>query len=89
MAGVFIEPELKYRVGSVPGNVRHEGKLVGRVGLDGVCATGSMQAFDWWAAHHSIIPDGMYCHICTFIVGGEQKPSLSVCGQKEVPTKSV
>src|SRR4030095_4434455 len=43
MAGVFVEPELENRVGSVPRDVGHEGKLVGGVGLHGVGASGRFQ----------------------------------------------
>jgi hypothetical protein len=40
MAGVVVEPELENRVGAVPRDVGHEGKLVGGIGLHRVGARG-------------------------------------------------
>ena len=82
MAGVFIEPELINGVGSVAGNVGHEGKFVGRVSLHGVGARGRFQPFNGWASYRSVISDGVYRRVGTLIVGGQQKPTVAVRGQK-------
>ena len=57
MAGVFVKPELENRVGAVPSDVRHEGKLVGWVGLHRVGTSGCFQPFDGWASYRSVSPE--------------------------------
>jgi hypothetical protein len=82
MAGVFVKPELENRVGSVPRDVGHEGKLVGWVGLHRVGASGGFQPFDGWASNRSVIPERMDRCMGPLIIGGQHKPARAVCGQK-------
>ena len=70
MAGGFVEPELENRVGAVPCDVGHEGKLVGGVGLHGVGARGRFQPFDGWAADRSVSPERMDRGTGPLIIGG-------------------
>ncbi len=69
-SGVIIEPELINGVGSVAGNVGHEGKFVGRVSLHGVSARGRFQPLNGWPSYRSVIPDRVYRRVGTLIVGG-------------------
>src|SRR2546430_10161780 len=82
MAGVFVEPELENRVGSVPRDVGHEGKLVGGVSLHGVGASGRFQPFDGWASDRSVSSERMDRGMGTLIISGQQEPALAVGGQK-------
>src|SRR5712692_7731359 len=82
MAGGFVEPELENRVGAVPRDVGHEGKLVGGVGLHSVGASGCFQPFGGWASYRSVLPERMDRCTGTLIIGGQHKPALAVCGQK-------
>src|SRR5713101_497609 len=82
MTGVFVEPELENRVGSVPRDVGHEGKLIGGVGLHSVGASGRFQPFGGWASYRSVSPERMDRGTGTLIIGGQHKPALAVSGQK-------
>src|SRR5215813_2057809 len=82
MTGIFVEPELENRVGSIPRDVGHEGKLVRGVSLHGVSASGRFQPFDGWASDCSVSPERMDRCPGTLIIGRKQKPTLAVGGQK-------
>ena len=64
--------------------MRHEGKLVGWVGLNSVGASVRCQPFDGRVSHRPVIPDGMYHYKAGLIIGGQQILALAVGGQKSV-----
>src|SRR5262249_920450 len=81
MAGAFVEPELENRVGTVPRNVRHEGKLIGGIGLDGGGACGLFRPFDGSAPDRAVSPERMDRGTGALIIGGQQNPALAICRQ--------
>ena len=82
MAGGFIEPELKYHIRPIgissglhdvivqPGDVGHEGELVGWVDLDSMGSSVRGQPFDRRLSYRSVISNGMYCYMSPLVIGG-------------------
>ena len=65
--------------------MRHEGKLVGWVGLNSVGTGVRRQPFDGRSPHRSAVVQGMYCYMPGLIIGGQQILAFAVGGQKGGP----
>ena len=78
---IFLPRRLHYVIANA-GDVGHEGKFIGRVGLDRVGANGRFQPLDGRASYRSVITEGMYRGMGTLLIGGQQKPAVAVSGQK-------
>src|SRR5687767_9687191 len=68
--------------------MRHEGKLVGWVGLNRVGANVRCQPFDGRLSHRSVIPDGMDPNMPGLIIGRQQILALAVGSQESGPAVS-
>lgn len=77
-AGVFVELELKYGIGSVASDVRHEGVAIGRIGLHRMGPWRRGQPFDGWPAHRSVIRNCIYRRMCALVIGRQHEPAFAV-----------
>ena len=78
LASGFVEYELPDLVGAVAGDVGNKGVAVGRVGLHGVGAGGSVKGDDRRAAQRAVVSDGVHGDASALVVGRQHEPATPV-----------